>query len=407
MRPQSLKKSHKNYLWALLIIFAVISATQIGISYTSDPFRIHGWENEAESYDGMDLFWYLRFHKPYRIGELKPSQIVIGSSRSARFSPSFLQSKPGQSSYNASLPGATMYEVRRHLEHANQFSKLEAVIVGIDHAMVLGPGPHQPSKSGPKQLNEYNDSRLLGPAMTLPDQFRHYWQLYLDYWVSLYSRVSLTTLLDNALSEVPSQRSFNSDGTWFTTSRSQSVSFLYAMISANKFDQYHEFSLQLDWIPLDELVEFAGTNDIDLVFVISPLHAHIMNAIEIAGAWESYLEFQRQLAEKVSDYQKQGISVKLLGFEHSKILTQPAPDGPQNLFEDGIHLDVTGGDALMPCIISRESSECLSSRSPRQLNPENIEAYLELVSHNMESYRAARPVWYAQLKSQLQKRIDW
>ena len=105
-----------------LLITAVVSLSvclSVGLfNYVIDPYAIYHYKRAApEKISRIDQFYYMRITKPWRVRQASPTEVVIGTSRTARVSPQTVWDK--KNSYNLSVPGMTVYEMSRFIEHAN------------------------------------------------------------------------------------------------------------------------------------------------------------------------------------------------------------------------------------------------------------------------------------------------
>ena len=81
---------HRAYL-IQLIAAVVLTIVAIAVTlWAINPYGLYPGVSQSGPGHSADLFWHLRLHKPYAMQQLGVEQLIIGSSRSARLSPSVL-----------------------------------------------------------------------------------------------------------------------------------------------------------------------------------------------------------------------------------------------------------------------------------------------------------------------------
>ena len=76
---------------------------------------------------------HLRLTIPYAIERLRPDGLILGTSRAGRGFSTTHPSWHGLKVYNSALPAASIYEMRRLLQHAHAVHPLQRVVLGLDH----------------------------------------------------------------------------------------------------------------------------------------------------------------------------------------------------------------------------------------------------------------------------------
>ncbi len=149
----------------------------------------------------------------------------------------------------------------------------------------------------------------------------------------------------------------------------------------------------------EALLDFADAQDIELVLLVSPLHAIPLNAIALAGQWSSYLDWQRRLLAAID---RHPVRARLYGMENNtRLITDPL-DAQNPLFKDGVHYTAVVGDSLLACL-DHQPAGCITDLRPRRLDNLSIDAYLDGVTLAMQSYADSHPQEYAALQRWLRE----
>ncbi|MFK7732142.1 MAG: hypothetical protein AB8B48_11045 [Pseudomonadales bacterium] len=357
------------------ILSALVSMTCVVLfTLSTDPYKLRPPSNDERSVGAIDLFYHLRLHKPYAIERLKPSHLIAGSSRSARFSPkdSNLIKTNG---YNAALPGASLKEIRRVIEHAQVTNEQQRVIVGLDYYMFT-------SKDKADQGLLVGD-RFLAPNMSLFQKLRHYFQHFEDTWRSLLSVDSVLDSIRARTSARSSAQLYQDDGTWEIKTTTLSSSWMYSALARQVY-QEHSPSHKQDFSELRALLAFLDEEKIETHLIIAPMNGLLLEAVKRAGAWEQYLNWQRQLTGITSQYEP---LITLYGLEDRSELTLEKVDAREPNFRDGVHLTRRASAEIYECI----TDDCTSSLAPTKLTPRNLEAYLKNVDRLRLRYLRENP----------------
>ena len=380
---------HRTYLIQLAAALMLALAVCAGTLWTIDPYDLYTYSPQQRGETDADLFWHLRLHKPYAMRRVKAEQLIVGSSRSARLSPSHLADS-GTSAYNASLPGISLRELRRMVEHAHTIRPLDRVVVGLDYTMFR-----------PGYRNElFVDDRLLKVNPTLLDKGRHVFQQLIDRWSSL---VSVDALIDAQAAVTVaggSQRRFFADGTWEAKVPAHRVGNpVYSMLARQKYREFSDGGEDVELSEFEALLDFAAAHDIELVLLISPLHAIALNTIELAGKWAAYLDWQRRLLAAIDQHP---VRARLYGLENNtRLITDPVA-AQYPLFKDGVHYTAVVGDSVLACLNNQQDG-CITGLRPQRLEGTSIDAYLTGVTLAMQSYADSHPQEYAALKRWLRE----
>ena len=379
----------RSYAVTALATFFLVLACIVLFCLSVNPYRLFPEIPRLSPNTSVDVFHYLRLYKPYAVERTRPDHLVLGSSRAARLAPQPL-GVAGGSTYNAALPAATLWEIRRSVEHAHATKPVTSVLISLDHYMFQAVDGIE--------IDQDLDARWRKPGAGLPQKLQHWYQQFEDYWRSL---LSVDALLDSwraLAAEEPSKREYREDGTWNVTSGAVDPLILYSM---NVQRQHHEYtagdpSLVLD--ELEELLSFLVANDIKTSLLISPMQGLIMHTVHVAGGWQQYFDWQRALVALTAAY---GADLTLYGMEDNPLLVLEGIRAEDPMFIDGVHTTRKVGREVSACV----AAPCESALRPTRLDEQSIEPYLQRVDLLRRQYERDNPTDLARVHAWLQRDI--
>ena len=139
------------YLRNTLFLTLALCSAVAAFNYFVDPYSIYHFESaDSDRLSRVEQFYQMRISKPWQVAQVKPTAVVIGTSRSAGIHPRH-PSWDGQQSFNLSVPCMTPYELLRFIEHAQANGPLNKLMIGLDFEAFINPDPHTRlvSSSGP------------------------------------------------------------------------------------------------------------------------------------------------------------------------------------------------------------------------------------------------------------------
>jgi phage pi2 protein 07 len=376
------QQTHRVYLFRFSGAVLVLAFCVIAINYIIDPYDIYpdvGLNFPVSRLDRVNM----RLHKPYALEQMRAEHVVIGSSRAASLPPGVI----GKHSYNASLPGIWMRELKLMLEHAHTIRPLKSVFIALDYYMFRTENVGKVREGLPPE-------RLLTLAPTMRDRFAQGRQRSKDQWVSL---LSVDSLVQSTLSmfsnEVP-QSEYLDDGTWLHYPQ-KSTNWLYSFVNKKRMREFLAESGELDFVEFVDLIDFLSANDIDTTFFLSPFHGSVMNSVKAAQGWKNYLAWQRRVIKKVN---ASGSGFRVTGIEHNPGITLERIGIENSFYTDGMHFSPEAGKIIMECITV---GDCSDQLNVRVLTPGNMDSYLRDVSRLMNAYPVKNPQDFAALQKWL------
>lgn len=360
----------------------------------------------------------VRLFKAYDIRRIKPSAIVLGTSRSHV---AIRMSHEGwdptaRPRYNAAFDGATAKEMYFYLRHAYSIHPLKQVVLGLDtyHPM------QTPSSTRPDF-----DPRLLSESRSSASQF-----------LMVLEDLNLLTSIDTFLASITTLWSQNGGELEWFAADGQRLGAVFFRQFEGKFQEspraYFEeidklevgFKLErrgaapkeaMNKAPLgksqetgDEtslgyirrIIEFCRAKHVDLRIFITPEHAHQLEIAAAVGAWPSIEEAKRNLVSLLSKdaaTHPGEPSIPLYDFSgYNSVTTEPLPRpgsrDEMNYYWDSSHFKEIVGDFILDRLfgVSR-AGRPLPDDFGVLLNDDTIESAILHTRADQITYRLNHP----------------
>ncbi|CAA0123791.1 Uncharacterised protein [Halioglobus japonicus] len=366
------------YLLTSVIAGLLASICIAAFCFIMDPYKMYPSVTGLSPETSVDLLFLMRLRTSHDVEHARPSTLIVGSSRSAALPPELLR-QPPDIAYNASLPGAMLRDVRRMVEHAHAIEPLKKVFIGLEMPMF-----HKGASEESIFPDEPQRYRKMDPSLSERWQFAQ--QRIDDFWVSLFSIDALTDALTLLVSKSPSKFKVDDDGTWDLESLAPKRPLLGYRSIAQDYTLRAMLakSVGIEFDELMELLDFTEENQISTVLLILPIQGLLMNTIEVADAWQLYLDWQRELVMQVGARHP---DIEIYGVENLPMLTLEPVAASDRLFIDGVHLTRRAGIEILSCL----ADSCNTGLQPTRLDSQSINAYLDQVDAMRKQYARKNP----------------
>lgn len=336
----------KRYVIIFAALTLAVCAAVALFNYRVDPYAVYRFDHaDQQSLGRIDQFYHLRLTKPWLVAQVKPVAVIAGTSRSATLHPRH-PTWPEGGSYNLAIPGQTIYELRRFIEHAHAVGPLQKLMIGLDFEAFIQPEPQV--KSG------FEEARLARHANDLSTA-AYYWRALNDIRDTLLSIDGLTHSLAAITGTAKVGRLYYKDGTWESTN-----TFFTGQGGYIFFGKENVLALRTQQLDLDanleilaDILRFAHQQKIETRLFITPEHIFVIDLWMRLGYSELWSEFHQGLiAVNNSVAQEMGAKPFLLfGFNRMQgVVNEPirrARKAEQSLFTDGSHFRPVLGAQIM------------------------------------------------------------
>ena len=385
----------KNYPLILIFVALALSGSVGLFNYVVDPYVLFDYENsDADRLSRIDQFNYLRITKPWYIRTLKPTAVVVGSSRSARVHPQH-PSWDSLRGYNLAVPGMTIHEIDRFIRHAQAIQPLSKLMIGLDYEAFIRPVPAtRPGFEVKRMASDTHDLHSLASTA----------QYVRDVFDSLFSSAALSRSIAAATGIAPPGRRYFKNGSWETTTDvlTGRGGYIYIGNNAIRADRVNTLDIQDNLERFSDILRFCYRNRIETRLFFTPTHVFFVDLWYQLGYRDMWHDFHRKILALNNSIAKEtgNKPFPLWGFSHADgIVNEPIyrkKNAGKAWYDDGVHTRVRLGNKMMNDVWG-ENAEI-----GQQLNPENIDAYLKDVVRLMDDFKSKNPKLIKQLHLEMQ-----
>jgi hypothetical protein len=291
-----------------------------------------------------------RLYKAIDIIKLKPSIVIMGSSRTKQaISPQHSVFDKQQTVYNLGLNNANIYEIRRYLEHSiSQGNKLRTVIIGLDFWMFNKFIENQ---------STFTENRLEKNYITIEDNLN-----------AIFSLATVGKSFETIKTSVENV-DYQNDINGFTPSKSINDGknkWRFNKTIELSFDFHDKYELSSKYLQdFQAIFDICQKNNIELIIFISPSHASQWESIYVAGQWENFAQWKRELVQILPVWDFSG---------YNSITREPIEDKMNN-YVDNSHYTPLVGDLVLNRIYN-QNLESIPPDFGVLISPDNIEEHL-------------------------------
>lgn len=353
----------------LIIIITSLGVTAL-LNIVVDPLGI--WNTPV--YAGFNLSKpdkenHIRIFKAYDIKRFRPKVIFLGTSIAYEdgLDPLYYQTITKEPAYNLALPGANMYELKRYFQHALYYQpELKQVIIGLDFFTFNEYKPNQPDFS--EEVLEKNaalNQELLNTVFSWQAVKASVKTIYLNYkqpdFQYFYSNGQMTEVAIKRLIGDRSQKDiFKGSIEGYLTYPDVYGTF---RISRNRLND------------LKAVVAICRELGIDIKLFISPSHASQYEAIRVAGLWEEFEEWKRELSKIAPVWDFSG---------YNNITVEPINYRMRNYLDSAHYRKRVGNLVLNRLLRYREGS--IPKDFGILITPANVDTHLAGIRLSRESW---------------------
>ena len=361
----------KSLIWVkvLLSLILIIVFSVCLINYIVDPYNLYKtnlFKNKPKEFE------YMRLIKAINIEKIKPSSIVLGTSRAEMaIDPDheyFI--KP---SYNLANAGSTMYETKYYLKEAILQGKLKKVLLVADWRM----------------FNDVNMKQVADFETYFEN--RNIYKYLLNYKVfkdSLFTikNKNIVSLYNNngQMKEDYLNKIVLSNGGHYKTMIKEEKNY-YKELSDNNLYKDTQKSSLLDFI---EILELCYKNDIELDIVFGPSHIRQWEAFDYYKDYETLLTWKKDLVEIVQKVANKfnKIPFRIVDFAVYNEYTSekiPTEENQSMVYHyEGSHYKPKLGEMLLKSL----SSGDYHNNFGVELNNNNIDSHLQKLREDRNKF---------------------
>jgi hypothetical protein len=387
-------KQYTKFTFFLIFLMLLLITT---FNAFMDPFAIfNGPKIIGINANKPVLSTHVRLTKSMAIRSKKPDSIILGNSRAEYGIDPKHPVWGDQKVYNLGLGNASVYEIYRYLQHAQEIQPLKEVVLMLDFVMFNAIGNREKEDFEERRLaTDYTGNRQGGVWSDLSTSL-----LSFDAMVS-----SVETLFNQDYSDIV----YLTNGMIESTFRSAHINGYHESFLVNEKGyfsgpSYQPFSFSSvyrnNWSIYRKIIVLAHKNKIDLKIAISPVHARQLEIFSNMGLWSDFEKWKRQLVsinEKVASNTGKS-SFKLLDFSgYNKYTTENLPDiGDHETimqwYWESSHYKKELGDLVLDDLFEyRHTSRDGDHKFGVQITSKNIDSHLEIIRQEKKTWRKNNP----------------
>ena len=378
----------------LFLTLALCSAVAV-FNYIVDPYSIYHFENaDTDRLSRVEQFYQMRLSKPWQVTQVKPTAVVVGTSRSGSIRPTH-PSWAEQPSFNLSVPGMTPYELLRFIEHAQAKGPLDKLLIGLDFEAFIIADPH--TRNG---FAEFRMARVQETAVSMGSA----WQRVLDMADTLLSTDTLAVSLSAVSGTGIPGRRYHRDGSWEKASSLLTGRSGYIYIGRDMVNRNREQALDLheNMAILGDILRFCHQQGIDTRLFITPQHVFLVDLWFDLGYQELWLEFHQALiaVNSAVALEMGREPLPLWGFNGLAGIVDEAiverAHGLQGYFLDGLHFQDNFAQIIMDAVWGE------STGAGTRLEAGNLVAYTLRVQQLSQQFTEKNQILRAELREKMQ-----
>jgi len=403
------KRQFKRYFWYWASALVLLLASTAITNYLIDPYglfdtpRVSGINKLKPAATSRD-----RVVKPYMVDVFHPRTIIAGNSRPKMgLDPSNIcWPEDYRPVYNMGLPGATVYMVARNIQHAVAGNKVEHILWGLDFIDFLNKETHPYLDKWPPKTEPFEDRLRINadgstntgyPVKRIKDQL-----------TSLFSidalKDSVSTIFNQSNPNVETVRrdGFNPARKHLDIMALEGQGLLFKQKNIVLTEIFNEpgntlFSnkkhASLQYESVRQTLHLAQINNIKIVLFINPYHSDYLTIIRLAGLWNQFLLWKKQLTKLAEEF-----NIPLLdfsGFNEFSNLQPPELGDKKTLlqwFWEPAHYRKQYGNLMLSQMLNTSCDRTNLSANGVLLTESSINSHLHNSNAAMLRYNSDYPL---------------
>jgi len=290
-------KAFSTYFRIMSAVILILLVMIGGGNWYYDPYQIYHFpEKDVAFINKPELDSHLRLHKAYAVKKIKPDSILIGTSRVLVGMDPRNSTLPAGRWYNLGLPGASMYEILRYIQHANAVTSLKTIVLDVEYTSFDPYIHHMP---------DFEEARLVVDRQGNPNRV-----FFKDYLTTLFSYDALKASLAQAISPKVLLEPILSDGSRSNVfrkivkiggHRELVNSNTEGLLTTHYQRRSHPVNVQQEradlYLAFAQIIRMAYRDRINLVMFVPPLHAINQEVRKLSGLWQDIKSWREKIVE--------------------------------------------------------------------------------------------------------------
>ena len=334
-------------IWIIIIIFflTLIPAT----NFIINPYDIY--ETHAFNFPKTSAYQKLREIEPIRIAQVKPSSIILGTSRPKHGLDANHKyfKKP---SYNLAIPSGTIYENKRLLKLSIEQENLKYALLGLDYIMFSTK-----DKKGSEIENNNNLMKYIFSIDALKDSLKTILGIGESTILANGNAISLAKVKDY-------KETFKSVEK--NSYKKNSKNYTYTNTGKNSF------------LDFEELLEIAYNNNIDMDIIFNPSHIRLWESLDYFIGLDTWYKWKKDIVltvEKVAKkYNKKPFRVVDFAVYHEITNEKiPTDNAKMKYYFESSHYTPELGNIVLDRLMGKSEYKDFGV----EITSKNIDAHIE------------------------------
>ena len=386
-----------SYLKAIAWLIPISLMTVFAFNRFMDPFDIFdGPRIEGINANKPHFLSHLRMSKAIAVQRLKPTAIILGTSRAeAGIDPLH----PGWSDhpvYNLAISSANIYEIFRYLQHAQAVQPLKQVVLMLDFFMF--------NAVSQDDKQDFDERRLAVDVEGYPQGSNY------DIFSSIASldafRSSIDTFFKQSKTSDYFPNGMSNNTEIYNVIQWKGGNHYEFIFSENCYlnNLYNNFNFATAkrdlWQVYRQLIAMVYQQKLGLHIVISPSHARQFEAIAVKGLWQTFEQWKLQLVQ-INEQEAAKSGEELLPIwdfsGYNSYTTEKVPPlGDANTemqwYWESSHYKKELGDLVLDRVFGhQEPGRTVHPDFGTLITSENIELHLRQVRNDRQKWRTSFP----------------
>lgn len=406
--------------WLTGVFFTAVIG-MAGFNFVVNPFSIFP-VTPIPGYTDVHFIENVRIYKNFLLKKRSIDGLMLGSSRIEESMNPMPAAWPGMQVYNMAMPGASLHEILRSLQHANTITPLKQGLIGLDFFMF---------SAFMEPVSDFSEDYFSVDAAgnKKPDTYvlRTYANLLFSADVLEKSR---NTIQDSQKRAAPSHDDNGMVAVAAHNAAAKDNAAIYKVFDAFENNYFRKGGFWLNgpnstytttrntagestYDDLRALLDYIYRNNLDIRFVISPLHVHMLLGMDGIGLWPAFSDWKKQLAkineEVAATYQQPPKAIWDFAVINA-MTTEWLPEDPRlttpknglQWFWDPAHAKPAFGD-LMQQRVFISGIEDIGTR----LRSNTVEEHLQQQTAALNNYKSNDTVTRDSIKKRLESLNTW
>jgi len=337
---------------------------------------------------------HLRLTHVYRVNRLEPDCVLLGTSRTGRGLRPDHPALSGWDCYNLALPAISLYEMRRHLQHAQSVRPQKLAVLSLDFRVF---------NSRPDTSGAFVEQRLDVDPGGQP-QSNLFSSRLPDMASSLASASALLASMTSVRKQSWVKDTLDAKGFWLPLTDEYDHAPAFRSYTRNTARRYaaasRDEAAYLDNIgQFRALVREAHARKTELKIIVPPSHAWHWQTLWFSGLWPRFEDMKRTIVALNEEEARRAGRAPYPVWDFSGATgpaLEPVPEAPgprMQWFWEPVHFKRALGDAMLDAVMggAPPSTPDLAGFGAR-IDSSSIDRHLERLRAAQSAYELRNPV---------------